>query len=165
MTSRRRKHALILITTIAVLVGGYFTTLAGRMCSKLGRLNHTDPATQTLDYDGTNVIWQRGGAGPEVWRTTLEHFTNGLTWTDLGAGARIPGGWQWAGVSLPRNATLRARGHVAGGGRQTVTDWFVEGYYGQPLLVSPLAVGTNRNQGDKVALRVQAVGSSPLSFQ
>src|SRR2546427_7619046 len=50
---------------------------------------------------------------PEVWRTTFEVTTNSLDWTSLGAGARVPGGWQLTGVSLPPSCTVRSEEHTS----------------------------------------------------
>jgi len=96
-----------------ILVGGQFTTLGGGSRSSIGRLNSTAPATQSLTFDGSAITWLRGGASPEVWRTTFDFSTNGTDWASLGAGARTAGGWQLTGVSLPSvSGTLRARGYV-----------------------------------------------------
>jgi hypothetical protein len=53
-----------------ILVGGWFSLLGGQGRDSLGRLNNTEPATQSLGYDGSKITWLRGGASPEVWRTT-----------------------------------------------------------------------------------------------
>jgi hypothetical protein len=59
----------------------------------------------------------RSGPGPEVWRATFETSTDGVTYTPLGAGTRIAGGWQLAGLTLRRgrNLFIRARGYYATG--------------------------------------------------
>jgi hypothetical protein len=102
-----------------VLVGGGFSTLCGHTCNYLGRVNNTEPATQSLNFDGSTITWLRGGASPEVWRTTFDFSTDGTNWASLGAGARTAGGWHLTRVSLPSaNGTIRARGYV--------TTWFVE---------------------------------------
>ena len=109
-----------------VLVGGYFTVLGGQSCSCVGRVNNTLPATQSLACNGSLVTWTRGGAGPEVWRTTFEVSTdNGATWALLGSGSRRPGGWQLSGENIPPSASVRARGFVAGGA-DNGSGWFVE---------------------------------------
>ena len=116
-----------------ILVGGGFTTLAGQPCNLLGRLNNTEPATQSLSFDGSAITWLRGGASPEVWRTTFDFSTNGTDWASLGAGARTAGlpagqagGWQLTSVSLPStNGTIRARGYVTGG-EYNGSSWFVQ---------------------------------------
>ena len=116
-----------------ILVAGSFTTLAGQARQCLGRLNNSEPATQSLSYDGSAITWLRGGASPEVWRTTFDFSTNGTDWASLGAGTRIAGGWQLTSVSLPSaNGTIRARGYVTGGQYQG-SAWFVE----SDLVVSP----------------------------
>jgi uncharacterized delta-60 repeat protein len=145
-----------------ILVGGYFTVLGGQPCSKVGRLNNTGPATQALTSDGSTVIWLRGGSSPEVWRTTFEYTTDGITWTNLGAGLRIPGGWQLNGLSLGSNGVIRARGYVASG-----SSWFVEttnSAAGIPAIAQqPLSLAAA--QGQSAAFRVVAVGKPSLSYQ
>jgi hypothetical protein len=96
-----------------VLVGGYFSVLGGQPRSGLGRLNQTDAVSQELTFDGATVTWQRGGASPEVWFASFDCSTNGTDWISLGAGARIPNGWQLTGVSVPANAIIRSLGLVA----------------------------------------------------
>ncbi|MCX6902364.1 MAG: FG-GAP-like repeat-containing protein [Verrucomicrobia bacterium] len=108
-----------------VLVGGAFTNLAGQPRGNLARLINTEPAAQSLLYDGWRVTWLRGGTGPEVWRTTFDQSPDGLNWASLGAGTRVPGGWQLGGVLLPPGGTIRARGYVTGG-RYNASAWFVE---------------------------------------
>jgi uncharacterized delta-60 repeat protein len=108
-----------------ILVGGNFYRLAGQPRDFFGRLNNTGPASESLTYANSTVTWLRGGTATEVWRTTFERSTNGVSWTSLGTGTRIPGGWQLTGVSLPASGTVRARGHVAGG-HQNASAWFVE---------------------------------------
>src|SRR6266702_5739664 len=80
-----------------ILVGGGFSTLGGQSRTNIGRLNDAGPATQSLTFDGSTLTWVRGGTSPEVWRTTFEYSPDGASWTNLGAGIRIPGGWQLAG--------------------------------------------------------------------
>ena len=108
-----------------ILVGGDFTMLAGHPCNYIGRLNNTGPATQNLAYDGSTITWLRGGTSPEVWRTTFEQSTDGVNWTSLGAGTRIPGGWQLPGVVLPPGGLIRARGHITSG-YHNASVWFAE---------------------------------------
>jgi len=116
-----------------ILVGGNFSTLAGQTRDRLGRLNNSEPATQSLGYDGSTITWLRGGASPEVWRTTFDFSTDGTHWASLGVGVRTAGlpagqagGWQLTSVSLPSpNGAIRARGYVTGG-EYNGSSWFVE---------------------------------------
>ena len=108
-----------------ILVGGDFQNLAGQPRSFFGRLNATEPATQDLSRNVATLTWLRGGTSPEVWRTSFEASTNGADWVALGDGTRISGGWQLADVTVPNNATIRARGFVTGGYFNGST-WFVE---------------------------------------
>ena len=107
-----------------LLVGGAFTNLAGQARRNLGRLNATEPATQSLSYDGARLTWLRGGTSPEVLRATFELSTNATTWSLLGQGTRIAGGWSLVGLPLLPKGVVRARGQVAGG-VQNGSSWFV----------------------------------------
>ncbi len=108
-----------------ILVGGQFTTLGGQSRANIGRLNNIGAAPQSLTFDGLTLTWTRGGTSPEVWRTTFEASRDGASWTDLGAGLRISGGWQLTGIVLPTNMTFRVRGYNAGGYRNG-SGWFAE---------------------------------------
>jgi uncharacterized delta-60 repeat protein len=151
-----------------ILVGGGFGTLDGQLRSRVGRLNATDPATQSLSYDGSIITWLRGGTSPEVWSTTFDCSTNGGDWMVLGMGTRIPGGWQLAGMSLPANSTLRARGHTAGGqySGYNGSSWIAESllFIGDPVITSA-PVSQNRESGENITLSVTAQGTAPLSYQ
>ena len=112
-----------------VLVGGSFNRIGGQARSSIARLSNPDPAVQILAFEGSTVKWTRDGGSPEVWRTTFDLSTNGSAWTSLGAGTRIPGGWQttntFALANLVSPAILRARGFIPAGCGNT-PGWFAE---------------------------------------
>ncbi len=145
-----------------VLVGGEFTFLGGRVRYSLGRLNATAPATQSLDFDATTITWLRGGTSPEVWRTSFDHSPDGLTWTTLGEGTRVSGGWQLNGVTVPQGGRLRARGWVSGG-YNSGSGWFVEAYAGEPVFVAE-PISQTQDAGATATFRVVVRGSEPISF-
>jgi uncharacterized delta-60 repeat protein len=103
----------------SILVGGRFITLGGQSRSKLGRLTSDIAAVQQLtsDAEGTSLTWMRSGSSPEVSRVTFEWSSDATTYTTLGAGSRITGGWQLSGIQLPGGANLwvRARGYYPTG--------------------------------------------------
>ncbi len=164
-----------------VLVGGNFASLGGQSRTNIGRLNNTGPATQSLAFDGSAVTWMRGGASPEVWRTTFEYSPNGGSWSNLGAGVRIPGGWQLTGLALPTNTNVRARGYTGDGAGSS---WFVEALLRPPLVISNILFTSNGQfrfsaggpVGQVVAieaspdlrtwapLQTNTLGAAPLSF-
>ncbi len=146
-----------------VLVGGAFSFLGGRTRYSLGRLNATEPATQSLTFDATTITWLRGGTSPEVWRTSFDHSPDGLMWTSLGEGARIPGGWRLSGVLVPSGGRLRAQGWVSGG-YGSGSAWFVEAYAGEPVLVAEPLSRTN-DAGTTATFSVVVRGSEPISYQ
>jgi uncharacterized delta-60 repeat protein len=136
-----------------VLIGGNF----------IYGLTNNEAATNSLTYDGTNVTWLRSGASPEVWWTIFELSTNGTDWTSLGAGARVPGGWQVSGVLLPAGYTLRASGGVAGGYLND-SFWVAQSYLGKPVMITQPIDRTNY-VGTSTSLAAHAEGSKPLSYQ
>jgi len=126
-----------------ILTAGLFGKLGGLTRNEFGRLINTDAATQSLDYDGTNIVWLRGGTSPEVWRASFEASTNGADWIYLGDGCPIGSGWQLTNILVSTNATIRARGFVAGG-RFDGSSWFVESVYPQ---TTPTIVTSDGNLG------------------
>jgi hypothetical protein len=61
----------------------------------------------------TSVQWLRGGTAPEA-QVVVFHYSQdgGATWTSLGQGTRITGGWSRTGASLPVSGILRAQAYV-----------------------------------------------------
>ncbi len=166
-----------------ILVGGGFTTLGGQNRDYIGRLDNTGPATQSLSFDGSTLTWMRGGTSPEVWRTTFECSPDGASWRNLGAGIRIPGGWQLTGLALPTNSSFRARGYTVGGWYDS-SAWFVETILRPPLTISDLLYSANGQFGFSAGgpagqvvvieastdlrtwtpLQTNTLGAAPLSF-
>ncbi|MCB1209409.1 MAG: choice-of-anchor D domain-containing protein [Verrucomicrobiales bacterium] len=98
------------------IIGGGFTMLDSTSRNFLGRLLN-DPAEASLITLGNNrVRWLRSGASPEVTRVTFDMSINGgKTWTSLGAGRLVIGGWELDGLRLPTRGKVRARGQTTGG--------------------------------------------------
>jgi uncharacterized delta-60 repeat protein len=131
-----------------ILVGGRFINVDGIIRNYVARITNTDAALQELKVSSpSTVTWTRGQAGPEVWRVTFEHSTNGTTWTSLGNGTRIAGGWQLTGLSLSMNEShyIRARGYGTGGLCNGSGSLFesVKLFYPVPALSMPLLTGWN----------------------
>jgi uncharacterized delta-60 repeat protein len=159
-------HSLAVQADGKILVGGPFTTLGGQPRSRIGRLNNSAPATQSLTFDGSTITWLRGGTSPEAWRTTFDLSTDGLTWSNLGAGTRIAGGWQLAVASSPPSGIIRGRGYVTGG-VYNGTGWFVEtqvSYLNPPTIVEDPRSVTNIS-GTTAMFTVNATGAPPLAYQ
>jgi uncharacterized delta-60 repeat protein len=155
--------ALAVQTDGRILAAGNFTILGGQPRLSLGRLNSTGPATSSLSFDGSNVVWQRSGTSPEVWGAAFDASTNGTDWISLGTPMRISGGWQQTGLWLPTSATIRARGFVSSGSGNA-SQWFVEAGFGPPKI--SLQPGSQTvNAGAMVQFTAAAVGSAPLNCQ
>lgn len=107
------------------IVAGLFTFLGGQPRNFVGRFDATSSATQSLSYSNTTLTWKRSGTCPEVWSTTFELTTNGVTWANLGEGTRVASGWQRSTTLLPAGGVVRARGYTVSGGFNAAS-WFVE---------------------------------------
>lgn len=145
-----------------VLAGGGFTSLGGENRTRLGRLNPTQAATNSLVLNGTTLTWLRGAAAPQAPLTTFAACTNGIDWFDLGAGTRITSGWQLNGVTLPAAANVRARAPIVGDPHGS--SWYCETMIGPPLLYSQPASRTNL-PATTAYFSINAIGGAPLTFQ
>jgi uncharacterized delta-60 repeat protein len=143
-----------------ILVGGRFTTLGGQSREGIGRLNATDPATHSLSYDGSTITWLRGGTSPELWRTVFDWTSDGLLWTPLGEGTYLPGGWQRTNAIVPAQATIRARGFVAG----DKSSRFVEDYWGALVWLAQPVSRTN-DVASTTTFSALTGGTPPLIYQ
>lgn len=155
--------SVVLQSDAKILVGGSFTALSNQACTNIGRLINTEPSTETLTFNASTANWVRGGAGPEVWRTTFEASTNGNDWTTLGDGTRIGNGWQLTGISVPANSRIRSRG-FATGGCQDASSWFVESAVG-PVSVIGEPVSQTNSAATVAVFNVVAEGSTPMTYQ
>jgi uncharacterized delta-60 repeat protein len=99
-----------------VLIAGSFGLVNGEQRDSLARLEN-DPATGGLAVVAADrVEWRRGGSAPEVQAVDFALSTDGArTWTALGAGVRVAGGWALSGLALPAAGQVRARAQVYGG--------------------------------------------------
>lgn len=83
---------------------------------RLIRLDYERGTSKLSVPDLTQVRWLRGGASPEAYRVEFEVSTDGgISFSFLGEGKRINGGWDLHGLRLPATATIRARAHVPSG--------------------------------------------------
>jgi uncharacterized delta-60 repeat protein len=158
-------YSLALQADGTTLVGGDFTTLGSQTRHSIGRLNDTEPALQYLACNATAITWLRAGSSPEIARASIEASANGNDWVSLGAGERTADGWQFTGVSVPTNTTIRARG-VASGGQYNRSSWIVEASIvtSLPLILTQPLSQTN-NIGAAANFVAVAGGTPPLSYQ
>ncbi|HEX2746846.1 MAG TPA: choice-of-anchor D domain-containing protein [Verrucomicrobiales bacterium] len=93
-----------------IIVNGRFDHISGGTRGRIARLLN-DPATESLTVlSPSRVQWLRGGTAPETLFVTFELSTNGgSSWTALGAGTRIAGGWERTGLALGSSGKIRAR--------------------------------------------------------
>jgi uncharacterized delta-60 repeat protein len=146
-----------------LLVSGPFANLNGQPRNHIGRFTGLGPATQSLSCDGTNLTWLRGGTSPEAWRTTFEISSDSTNWSSLGAGTRIPGGWQLSGVAVPPGNAIRARAFTLGADYNG-SSWFHETIL-PPLGIAAQPQSQTNNAGSTAIFTVTALGTSTLSYQ
>jgi uncharacterized delta-60 repeat protein len=98
-----------------LVLGGDFLVVDGFTHYYLARLANV-PAGGSLAVSSQNRIqWLRSGSSPEAEAVTFEYSADGQTWSILGAGTRIAGGWELAGLDLPVGGQIRARARVTCG--------------------------------------------------
>jgi uncharacterized delta-60 repeat protein len=100
----------------ALVAGGGFFHFNGVPRNYIGRFTN-GPATQSLTATSpSRVQWLRGGTSPETNEVTFELSTNGgSTWTALGRGSRIAGGWELTRLNLNTGSRVRARARIVSG--------------------------------------------------
>ena len=93
-----------------ILVMGQFSFFNAVSRPLLVRLEN-DPAGQFLTVPSPGRIqWLRSGSSPETNDVDFQLSTDsGTTWSPLGAGTRINGGWERTGLVLPAAGQVRAR--------------------------------------------------------
>ena len=139
-----------------IVAGGDFTSLGdGGATTRnfIGRLTNPEAASQSLTVTsgGTVATWLRSGAGPEVDRATFESSADGVTYSLLGSGTRVAGGWQLTGQSLATNQNLhiRARGYYNSGvqnGSGSIAESILNSYVSCPAIVAVLAGRRHRGR-------------------
>lgn len=99
-----------------ILVTGGFGTIGTQSRNFVARLSGY-PAPQALTVPSTiRVQWLRSG-GPELTSVFFNQSNDGgISWTGLGYGTRIAGGWEITGVNLLTSDTVNAVGRTASGG-------------------------------------------------
>ena len=148
------------------VIGGRFTNMLYSGRERIARVNPLSPVSESLSLAGSTITWLRGGPLPECLRTTFDFSSDGTSWTPLGSGARVAGGWQLPGVSLPARSLVRARGYVSGGGGfgANGSAWHIQTIAGSLVINSQPANRTN-NAGTTATFGVAAFGLGPISYQ
>ncbi|MES2507457.1 MAG: choice-of-anchor D domain-containing protein [Verrucomicrobiota bacterium] len=108
--------SIVLQADGSILLSGFFGDLNQMQGNGFERL-YNNPALDSLTVpDATRVLWERSGAGPEALAVYFECSTDGgQTWTGLGQGTYITGGWELAGLNLPAQGKVRARAVLQSG--------------------------------------------------
>lgn len=104
-----------------ILTYGNFLNVNGVARQRFARLEN-DFASHSLTLPSPHrLVWQRGGSAPETYAVIFEASTNaGQSWTPLGVGTRIAGGWELRGFTLPAaSSQVRARALTPHGGRSS----------------------------------------------
>ena len=110
-----------------IVVLGSFDKVGESEIRSVARLSNDD-ATQSLTMQSQGRLqWLRSGASPEAQEVRFDLSKDGGgTWTPLGFGVRINGGWEKTGVSLPAFGLVRARARIPFGGFARTSSGTVE---------------------------------------
>lgn len=146
-----------------IIIGGLFSKIAGVPRMNLARLRNRTVASETLTCSGNTILWHRAGGAPEITRAQFAYSTDGVSWSDLPSATRTGDYWLLNGVSLPTNASLRARGYLTGGERNG-SGWFIESGSGMAAISSQPCSRTNR-YASTAGFDVLATGSGPMQYQ
>jgi uncharacterized delta-60 repeat protein len=141
-----------------VIVTGSFTLAGGVTTKNVVRLiNDANAASSSLSViDATSVQWFRGGTTPET-QVVVFHYSQdgGTTWTSLGQGTRITGGWSLSSIALPISGILRAQAYISCGYNNGSTSIHEEqvsfSNLSVPDLVIEYPVGTALSDGGSVS--------------
>ena len=139
-----------------------------------GRLEFTAPGELT---------WYRSASVPEAQNTWFELSEDGgMTWTRLGAGVRIPGGWRITGLALPWSGLVRARARTPSGTyngssgvveqalpfttrAEVVLATWLESFYQTPFVPTRALMFSDTDQDGNPNLREFAFGTLPNEFK
>ena len=99
-----------------VFAGGLFTMAGAVARNRFARFDN-DAVVESLTATSANRLqWLRAGSAPEAQSVSFELSTNGgVSWSALGAGVRIAGGWEKTGITLPAACQVRALARVSSG--------------------------------------------------
>jgi uncharacterized delta-60 repeat protein len=161
-------YAVALQADGKILAAGSFNLMGTQTRNRLARLDNTHSASESLSIDSSTLTWLRGNSSPDVWRASFDASTNnGLEWIALANAQRVAGGWTATPATLPSNATLRARGFVAGGGgslRGSGSGSIVEAFSGAWAIRSH-PIDRVATSGSTVTLSVGVWGIAPITYQ
>lgn len=116
---------ITLMDTGHVILTGSFTRIWGVTRNRVGRVDN-DPVSQSITVPNAGRIqWLRSGAMPEPSSVVFDLSTDGgSTWSRLGFGSRIAGGWELQSLVLPSSGSLRCRALVPCGALNASTSQY-----------------------------------------
>jgi len=103
-----------------IIVGGDIIKLGTESVPYPMARMQNSPAEEFLQVASRDtIVWSRSGSAPEAQSVKFEHSSDhGMTWTPLGNGVRVPGGWEISGITpaLPTRGHVRATARIVSGG-------------------------------------------------
>ena len=113
-TARNNVTGVLIQEDGNIVVTGQFTLAGGSTKFASRVINDTSGASSVLSVvSQTQVQWLRSGTMPDTQVVVFDYSQDGgSTWTRLGQGTRVGGGWDLSSISLPISGTLRAQAFV-----------------------------------------------------
>ena len=147
----------------AVLLGGEFSVVNGQLRGGMARVVNDAAPQELIVQSPFNLLWERGGAGPELDQVTFEaSYDGGASWSLLNPARREPRGWNCQALELMAGGWLRARGRTVGGLgnassgllEQIVPIEFI------PRMVLEMPMGRRLTNGASLSMGAAGVGGS-----
>lgn len=143
-----------------------------------------DPPAGRLEFTAPGELtWSRSASVPEAQNVWFELSQDGgMTWTRLGDGVRIPGGWRLGGLALPWSGIVRARARTPSGTyngssgvveqaapfatrAEVVLATWLESFYQTPFVPTRALMFSDTDQDGSPNLREFAFGTLPNEFK
>ncbi len=117
---------LCLTNNGSAMIGGDFYMAGGERRSGLIRVMLEPPVESLEVQDQTRIQWLRGGSLPDSGDISFAlHVPLTNTWSPLGRGTSITGGWELTGLGLPPAGAIRATARISSG-RNNSSFYFVD---------------------------------------
>lgn len=103
----------------SIYAGGAFQRIDEFDIGRIAKLGSSTGANLFTVVSPDVLRWERTGSAAEMKGVEFLHSGDGSSWTKLGDGLRISGGWELAGATLPESGFLRASGRTLVSNRAT----------------------------------------------
>lgn len=148
----------------SVVVAGGIKSIEGAELPYLAKLLNSAASDSQLVADETAVRWFRNGPAPEVENASFEVSADGNSWSLLGEGTPMIGGWEITDLGEAPDGHVRVRGLVRSENSSGQSGWYLEARSGGRWIFGPPSDDTVEF-GEELTLSVFSEGPSPATYQ